>query len=73
MGYKVPGWDDDFFSVLDIARRVGSGVGSFGVDRFYVLLEGRDQIGSNLMYDYLANDLNVKERSVILDVKFEPR
>ena len=28
--------------VLDIARRVGSGIGSYGVDRFYVLLKGTD-------------------------------
>jgi uncharacterized protein (DUF2252 family) len=40
MGWCVPGWDDDFFSVLDVAGRVGSGIGSFGVDRFYVLLKG---------------------------------
>ena len=30
------------FRVLDVARRVGSGVGSFGVDRYNVLLAGRD-------------------------------
>lgn len=41
MGWKVHGWDDDFFQVLDVARRLDSGVGSYGVDRFYVLLEGK--------------------------------
>lgn len=40
MGWKVHGWDDNAFEVLDVARRTGSGVGSFGVDRFYVLLKG---------------------------------
>jgi uncharacterized protein (DUF2252 family) len=43
MGWRVPGWDDEFFSVLDVAGRVGSGIGSFGVDRFYVLLRGDDR------------------------------
>eukprot|EP01083_Nonionella_stella_P162593 533938_1 len=40
MGFKVTGWDDDFYTVLDVVRRVGSGIGSYGVDRFYVLLKG---------------------------------
>jgi uncharacterized protein (DUF2252 family) len=43
MGWCVPGWDDEFFSVLDVAGRVGSGIGSFGVDRFYVLIKGDDK------------------------------
>jgi len=50
MGWKVHGWDDDFFTVLDVARRLDSGVGSFGVDRFYVLLTG----------DYVPVILDVK-------------
>ncbi|KAL7522792.1 hypothetical protein ACHAWX_007496 [Stephanocyclus meneghinianus] len=61
MGWRVRGWDDDFFTVLDIARRVGSGVGSFGVDRFYVLLKGTD---TSLDED--------GDSSVILDIKYEP-
>ena len=32
--------DDRYFEVLDIARRLGAGVGSRGVDRFYVLIHG---------------------------------
>jgi uncharacterized protein (DUF2252 family) len=61
MGWKVRGWDDDFFTILDVARRLGSGVGSFGVDRFYVLLKGQDEL------------LDEGEDShVILDVKYEP-
>mmetsp|Transcript_21246 Transcript_21246/g.46108 ORF Transcript_21246/g.46108 Transcript_21246/m.46108 type:complete len:728 (+) Transcript_21246:314-2497(+) len=62
MGWKVRGWDDDFFTVLDIARRVGTGVGSYGVDRFYVLLKGEDMS--------LEDDQD--GASVILDVKYEP-
>lgn len=62
MGWKVRGWDDDFFTVLDVARRLGSGVGSYGVDRFYVLLKGEDML--------LEEDQDGS--SVILDVKFEP-
>ena len=48
------------FRVVDIAARLGSGVGSFGVDRYYVLLSGVD--------DLLGED----PTGVILDVKYEP-
>jgi Uncharacterized protein conserved in bacteria (DUF2252) len=41
LGWQVHEWSDDFFTVLDVAQRVGSGVGSFGVDRFYVLVKVR--------------------------------
>lgn len=64
MGWKVRGWDDDFFTVLDVVRRVDSGVGSYGVDRYYVLLKGEDVL--------LEEDEGVLSSSVILDVKFEP-
>ncbi len=50
MGFKVRSWSDDFYKVLDIARRVGSGVGSYGVDRFYVLLAG-DGPGEEIILD----------------------
>ena len=39
-GWHVPVWDDSYFAVLDVARRTGSGIGSFGVDRYYVLING---------------------------------
>lgn len=61
MGFRVRGWDDDFFSVLDVGRRVGSGIGSFGVDRFYVLLKGDGAVSSE-----------GDDGAIILDVKFEP-
>ncbi|KAL7440496.1 hypothetical protein ACHAXM_007230 [Skeletonema potamos] len=61
MGWKVRGWDDDFFKIVDIARRLGSGVGSYGVDRFYVLLKGKDELLDE------GDDSHV-----ILDVKYEP-
>lgn len=64
MGWKVRGWDDDFFTVLDVVRRVGSGIGSFGVDRYYVLLKGHDMS--------LEEDRAERAASVILDVKLEP-
>jgi len=41
IGWHVKRWSN-FFHVMDVARRYGSGVGSYGVDRFYVLLEGRE-------------------------------
>lgn len=64
MGWRVRGWDDDFFTVLDVVRRVDSGVGSYGVDRYYVLLKGEDAL--------LEEEEGVLSSSVILDVKFEP-
>mmetsp|Transcript_15483 Transcript_15483/g.29563 ORF Transcript_15483/g.29563 Transcript_15483/m.29563 type:complete len:219 (+) Transcript_15483:2-658(+) len=48
-GWHVPVWDDDYFAVLDVTRRLGSGVGSYGVDRFYVLLNGTDD--QNIILD----------------------
>ena len=41
-GWHSKTWDDDYFKVLDVAARVGSGVGSYGVGRYYVLLAGAD-------------------------------
>lgn len=64
MGWKVRGWDDDFFTVLDVAQRVGSGIGSYGVDRYYVLLKGEDML--------IEEEEGVLSTSVILDVKYEP-
>ena len=64
MGWKVRGWDDDFFTVLDVVRRIGSGIGSYGVDRFYVLLKGHDMS--------LEEDQADVRAPVILDVKYEP-
>jgi uncharacterized protein (DUF2252 family) len=63
MGWHVHQWDEDYFEVLDVAARVGSGVGSYGVDRYYVLLNGEDRL---LQHD--GQDGN----AVILDIKFEP-
>ena len=60
LGWNVRKWDGDFFRVLDVAKRVGSGVGSFGVDRYYVLLNGSN------------NEDDEDGLSVILDVKQVP-
>lgn len=62
LGWNVHEWDDDFFRVLDVAARIGSGIGSFGVDRYYVLLKGKDNL--------LEEDAD--EGAVILDVKYQP-
>ena len=64
VGWAVLPWDDDFFTVLDVAERIGSGIGSFGVDRYYVLLKGRDGL--------LLND-GQDGSAVILDVKYQPK
>ena len=47
IGWHAQEWSDSFFRVLDVAARVGSGVGSYGVGRYYVLLAGGDGEGSN--------------------------
>ena len=62
MGWHVRNWDDDFFEVLDVAARLYSGIGSYGVDRYYVLLKGTD--------DTLQDGTD--GNAVILDVKYEP-
>ena len=62
LGWNVHEWDNEFFKVRDIAGRVGSGIGSYGVDRFYVLLKGKDTL--------LEED--VDGAAVILDVKYQP-
>eukprot|EP00633_Aureoumbra_lagunensis_P008119 CAMPEP_0197321174 /NCGR_PEP_ID=MMETSP0891-20130614/63663_1 /TAXON_ID=44058 ORGANISM="Aureoumbra lagunensis, Strain CCMP1510" /NCGR_SAMPLE_ID=MMETSP0891 /ASSEMBLY_ACC=CAM_ASM_000534 /LENGTH=294 /DNA_ID=CAMNT_0042812909 /DNA_START=705 /DNA_END=1589 /DNA_ORIENTATION=+ len=61
IGWKVHEWQDSFFQVSDVARRVNSGDGSFGVSRYYVLLAGSD----NLVNQVATN-------GIILDVKYEP-
>ncbi|WP_433747374.1 DUF2252 family protein [Falsibacillus pallidus] len=37
---KVSSWDSHYFDVKDRARRLHSGLGSLGVDKYYVLIEG---------------------------------
>ena len=65
MGWHIKNWDDDFFTVLDVAARVGSGVGSYGVDRYYVLLKGEDDL-------HVGRDHEGDGTAIILDVKLEP-
>jgi uncharacterized protein (DUF2252 family) len=50
-------WREESFQVLDVAARVNTGVGSFGVDRYFVLVA----CGS-------CNQVGM----VILDVKYQP-
>lgn len=49
IGWRVKEWSEDFFRVVDVARRVGSGIGSYGVPRYYVLLAGHDEVGPGEM------------------------
>ncbi|MCP5502322.1 MAG: DUF2252 family protein [Leptospiraceae bacterium] len=37
---KEPGERKDYFTVLDAAQRLGSGIGSYGTNRYYVLIRG---------------------------------
>jgi len=61
LGWAVREWSDEYFTVLDVAQRVGTGIGSYGVDRYYILLKGTD-------------DLIEQEdgTAVVLDVKYQP-
>ena len=36
-------WDDEHFTVKAVARRLKSGTGSLGTERFYLLIEGGDE------------------------------
>lgn len=63
IGWMAKEWNDDDFKVLDVAKRVGSGDGSFGVSRYYVLIAGTD----TLVNQVLKTD---PIDGVILDVKF---
>jgi uncharacterized protein (DUF2252 family) len=65
LGWAVRQWDDDFFTILDVAARIGSGVGSSGVDRYYILLKGTDELLEQV-------DTKMGRTAVVLDVKFEP-
>ena len=62
IGWHAKEWDETFFKVLDVAARVGSGVGSYGVKRYYVLLNGSDG----------PLDSDGEHSGIILDVKYEP-
>ncbi|KAL7577144.1 hypothetical protein ACA910_019746 [Epithemia clementina (nom. ined.)] len=53
---------DNFFNVLDIAKRRGSSIGLYGVNCYYVLLNGSDNL--------LEPDAN--GAAVILDIKYQP-
>lgn len=63
LGWHVRQWDNDYFQVLDVSERIGSGIGSFGIDRYYVLLKGTDGL--------LGKD-GRDGFSVILDIKEQP-
>ena len=58
VGWQIRPFTEAFFKVVDVAARVGSGVGSYGVGRYYVLLAGEDKL--------------LEASGVILDVKYEP-
>lgn len=62
-GGALPGrWNDNYFEVLDVAARIGSGVGSYGVDRYYVLIRG-ESTEQDVLTDFAP---------IILDVKYQP-
>lgn len=70
LGWSIREWDDDDFTVIDVAERVGSGVGSYGVARYYVLLKGTD---SGILDSGDGDDTDFDNGAVILDVKYQPR
>ena len=68
-GWHAREWSESYFKVLDVAARVGTGIGSYGVQRFYVLLAGDEAKNATSAHD----DGERYMGGVILDVKFEPR
>ena len=62
LGWHVRQWDSDYFQVLDVAERVDSGIGSYGVDRYYVLLKGTDRLLGKHGNDGTAVILDIKEQ-----------
>ena len=60
IGWHTVPWSENAFRVLDVAQRVGSGVGSYGVARYYVLINAKDAPGGGS-----------EQRGIILDVKQE--
>ncbi len=50
------GFTNDYFQVLDVARRLSTGIGSLGNPRYYVLIRGKEA---------------KPEEHVILDIKFQ--
>ena len=62
IGWQTHEWSDEYFEVIDVAWRVNSGDGSYGVSRFYVLLAGSDTLVNQIAID-----------GVILDVKYTPQ
>jgi len=59
IGWKEREWSDDFFRIVDLAERLDSGDGSYGVERYYVLIAGSE----NLLAPNDAIILDVKETS----------
>ena len=58
IGWYQRDWNDDYFSIIDIAERLESGDGSYGLARYYVLIA--------------ANENLLGTPEVILDVKQTP-
>gem|GEM_PF-250122 len=53
-----------YFQIKDIARRVDAGLGSYGRDRFYVLIEGSTSSqDDDIILDVKAQDFSVVEKA----------
>jgi predicted RNA-binding protein with RPS1 domain len=37
------GFDEGYFEILDVARRISSGTGSYGTPRYYILIKGKEK------------------------------
>jgi uncharacterized protein (DUF2252 family) len=74
VGWNTKGWDDEVFRILDVGQRTGSGDGSFGLPRYYVLIAGpKDPEPTEPQPEpglpFLAADPSLN--AVILDVKMQ--
>jgi len=80
VGWNTKGWDDDVFRILDVGQRTGSGDGSFGLPRYYVLIAGppnpeptapQPDPGPPLSVTVAEGDADSSLNAVILDVKMQ--
>ena len=61
IGWHAKEWSDAYFRINDIAKRLGSGDGSYGTTRYYVLIAGTDS---------LLDEARGMHDAVILDIKY---
>ena len=55
VGFHTQEFDKEFFRIIDFAKRVGSGDGSYGVPRYYLLINGTDKYANSSLNNVYAS------------------